>query len=430
VFGKKSLQILNKYRFISAQYGASIQDYSYLFLIHFFFECRKLTQTVVLPDRFGAILDIRHVVTPNHRSQTTPCHSRQENTDSNSAASVFDDLIAIATSTGHVLFYKTITSPKHNTSNTSSDQTDPVEKDDDGDDGVEIMEYSIHSVFDSSILVLSIMFHPVIHGVFVCTLSSGEVVVLRMQQQQQPLSNATGGTGERLVLVEMDRHEDVHTGLEVWTSGFSLDGDVLYTGGDDGAFCRFTFGKNEDGDESGEENADEDKTKKSENYDTLKAVAQTRDRKTHTAGVTAILAVRLPVSNTEVVLTGSYDCHLRVYNPTTRKFLETEINLDGGVWRLETLHFEGKNGGNEDKQGRLLVLASCMHAGCRIVEVVEQEDGQVVMDIVGRMEEHESMNYASAALRDGEGDESKTTGRGWTVVSTSFYDKRVCTWRF
>jgi diphthamide biosynthesis protein 7 len=151
----------------------------------------------------------------------------------------------------------------------------------------------------------------------------------------------------------------------------------------------------------------------------------------HDAGVTAILP--LPCGS-NIVVTGSYDDHIRVYSiqPLHETFgvrkarLLGESNLGGGVWRLRLVSHA--SGDHSDAAGtwRATILASCMHAGARIVRVTGSDinhDG-VEFDILGRFEEHKSMNYASDFQPSREGH-----GNGELVcVSSSFYDKLLCLW--
>ena len=69
------------------------------------------------------------------------------------------------------------------------------------------------------------------------------------------------------------------------------------------------------------------------------------------------------------------------------------------------------------------ILASCMHAGVMILEVRRDEAGKWFIDVIGKFEEHESMCYAS----DGRPYGVKGLG-GFIVISTSFYDKKLCVW--
>lgn len=65
-----------------------------------------------------------------------------------------------------------------------------------------------------------------------------------------------------------------------------------------------------------------------------------------------------------------------------------------------------------------------MHAGAKILEVRREEGGEWLINISAKFEEHESMNYAS----DGRPRQGSGELEGFTVVSTSFYDKKLCVW--
>ena len=78
-----------------------------------------------------------------------------------------------------------------------------------------------------------------------------------------------------------------------------------------------------------------------------------------------------------------------------------------------------------DMRLSLVVLASCMHVGSRVVRLCKGEsgDGEWKFKVLARFEEHRSMNYG-ADFQPGE------AGAGKRVVSISFYDKLLCLWRF
>ncbi|KAK4452093.1 hypothetical protein QBC34DRAFT_399156 [Podospora aff. communis PSN243] len=148
-------------------------------------------------------------------------------------------------------------------------------------------------------------------------------------------------------------------------------------------------------------------------------------KRQHDAGVTAILPLAMQETGSEFVLTGSYDDHIRlfavgpaIYGPSVTRML-AERNLGGGVWRLKLVTVKNKPGNGT---WAATILASCMHGGARIVELVKTEAGDYQFHVVGSFVEHKSMNYGSD-FQPGE------TG-GLTVVSTSFYDKLLCLWEF
>ncbi|EQK97918.1 WD40 repeat-like-containing domain protein [Ophiocordyceps sinensis CO18] len=147
----------------------------------------------------------------------------------------------------------------------------------------------------------------------------------------------------------------------------------------------------------------------------------------HDAGVTAILPLSLQAADDgRLVVTGSYDDHLRVFairdldqsQGTRRMRLVCEKKLGGGVWRLGLVDARLRG----DGLWRVRILASCMHAGTRLVELASETDGlRWSCTIVARFEEHKSMNYASDCV-------ATSDGRGLRCVSASFYDKLLCLW--
>ena len=154
--------------------------------------------------------------------------------------------------------------------------------------------------------------------------------------------------------------------------------------------------------------------------------------KGHEAGVTAILP--LPTGSEglgDLLLTGSYDDYVRVYTTydirsnshnTSGKAL-AELKIGGGVWRLKFLDYQLVTQGEGDFKFR--VLASCMHAGARILEVRRGQDREWSIGILGSVMVHGSMCYGSD-VQPGEDDMNAER----LCVSTSFYDRLVCVWRF
>lgn len=223
---------------------------------------------------------------------------------------------------------------------------------------------------------------------------------------------------------------DARDTIEVWfvalaaCRGNSVEGNRLevpymFTGNDFGSLHTRRFNTALGSDE-GEESQEEDKNEKS-----LPSVLLDHDDRGrhHSAGVTAILPLPLPLlEDAPVLLTGSYDEYLRVYHATMKGKVLAEICLGGGVWRLQLLRTEMADSEDEDSEWRFLVLASCMHAGTRLVSVRRRHGNEWEIDVLAEFTEHESMNYAS--------DVWKGSDEGQLVcVSSSFYDRRVFLWR-
>ena len=69
------------------------------------------------------------------------------------------------------------------------------------------------------------------------------------------------------------------------------------------------------------------------------------------------------------------------------------------------------------------LLASCMHAGSRIVRLA-QDSGEWAFSVLAKFEEHKSMNYGS------DSQVGLNVKGERTFISTSFYDRLLCLWRF
>lgn len=195
----------------------------------------------------------------------------------------------------------------------------------------------------------------------------------------------------------------------------------MFTGNDFGSLHTRRFGTEDDKDEDDEEPL-------------APLILEHDDRaRHHTAGVTAILPFPLPlVDDAPILLTGSYDEGLRVYHATRRGEVLAEQGLDGGVWRLQFLNTtEVSNAPDANQVERhFLVLASCMHAGTRIVRVtqkVQDETSDWSIEVLAKFTEHESMNYASDVWKGSTAGTPESSEL--LVVSSSFYDRRVCVWR-
>jgi diphthine methyl ester acylhydrolase len=151
----------------------------------------------------------------------------------------------------------------------------------------------------------------------------------------------------------------------------------------------------------------------------------------HTAGVTAILPLPLITDDgLTILITGSYDEKVRVYairagrlgsSPPCSYTLLSELGLGGGVWRMNLISLQ-----QDGRVWRAMVLASCMHAGVRVVEIAGDggsSSNSIAITVKARFEEHKSMNYAS------DFQPSLSGAENIVCISTSFYDRLLCLWK-
>ena len=258
-------------------------------------------------------------------------------------------------------------------------------------------------IADPTVLVLSLAWKPssTTSSIIAVSLSTGQIAIFDHESLATTL-----------------RTVQAHT-LEVWTVSWSIPprttgAAILYSGGDDSALCRHSEDLKCEYIQIDEESSDEIP------YEPL-----SRDKKTHGAGVTAIISCSTSGSNEqELLLTGSYDEYIRVLEPALtgrRSKVLAEKRLGGGVWRLKLL---SKVDSTEGYGTKMRVLASCMHAGARVLEISQSIEGIWSIDILLRFEEHQSMNYGS------DGSALDKDERNLIFLSTSFYDKKLCAWNF
>lgn len=181
-------------------------------------------------------------------------------------------------------------------------------------------------IADPSTLVLYLRWHPSRADALGVTLSDGRVCLC----ESTPNSDNALWSEDAAV-----RMSDVHNhSLEAWILAFNhhalSDAPQILSGGDDIVLqCSHTPTSD----------------------DTAQLLWQ--DRKLHQAGVTAIL----PLSES-LILTGSYDDHIRLLScPSVgRRKCLAELDLGGGVWRLQVLLQERGRDGDELSSSTDLVL--------------------------------------------------------------------------
>lgn len=258
-------------------------------------------------------------------------------------------------------------------------------------------------VADPSVLILALAWSacPAWPSTLAVSLSTGQIGIVRYEIPDAPV---------RLV--------SAHS-LEAWTISWSTtnaldESPYLYSGGDDSALSVHTV-----------HDILHIARPDAEPLAHIEYRPKSHDVKTHSAGVTAILPL-VPESERdgEIILTGSYDEFLRVLIPQLpgrRTKILAEKRLGGGIWRLKEL---GSSQVSPAVGKKFKILASCMHAGVKVVEVSCSAEANWSIKTLGCFIEHSSMNYASDAREEKYGGDDKST----TVISSSFYDKRLCVW--
>ena len=288
--------------------------------------------------------------------------------------------------------------------------------------------------FDPTVLILSLAWHSsatlVKPTTIAVSLSDGRLAIVDYTQDQESIQGVKAHT------------------LEAWTVSWSWRENDLWSGGDDSKLSLSSMKTaakeceplekpmptptvkldgpelvSDVAEESSDDKSDHSIAKTSVTMDIIQS-----DTKLHSAGVTAILPIQLANSErTGILFTGSYDEYIRVIEPIQGKRWRIlgELHLGGGVWRLKLMPANRKC---DASVWRWRVLASCMHAGSRVIDVIchhgsqPYEDRQWSFNVLAKFEEHESMNYASDCSTLG-ADE-----KGVIIASTSFYDKRLCIW--
>jgi diphthine methyl ester acylhydrolase len=266
---------------------------------------------------------------------------------------------------------------------------------------------------EGSILFTSCCWHPSLSNIIAITTSTHEVHALALTEDWKAKANSGS-------LVHT--HED-----NAWTVAFPQKAETsssekvftVLSGGDDSKLlqstCKYIIsGAADTADASGLDGALDGQLGCIENDDPPSNI------RGHQAGVTAILPLEVSSAGGESILvTGSYDDHARVYvmRGGMPQLLD-KANLGGGVWRLKLIRHEVDGDGGF----ATVILASCMHAGARILRI-QGNPYQSQMQVLARFEEHKSMNYGSD-FQPGSG----VAGQPLRCISTSFYDKLLCLW--
>ena len=251
-------------------------------------------------------------------------------------------------------------------------------------------------VSDSSTLVLSLSYQvpdsTKVASPLAISLSNGHLATLTEEQHEQNVSTIPAHSQEAWTVAWAKLSSQAHA-----------NETELYSGGDDCVLSKHTGGFPYLNSEGGV------------TVDEYHPVS--RDVRTHGAGVTSIVVSSVQQDGQDVLITGSYDEHIRVLilskHAHGRATVLAETPLGGGVWRISkpfALNLMDRS---------FKVLASCMHAGARVLEI-QESNGTWSIKVLAMFTEHESMNYAS---------DVRSCNGGFLFVSTSFYDRKLCMWK-
>lgn len=302
----------------------------------------------------------------------------------------------------------------------------------------------VASLFPASTMLLSVAWHPTFADVLGITLSTGGVAIVKIQRGIRP----------HIDILRSDLHNH---GFSCWTLAFpsareathssparSYD-HAVHSGGDD-QNLRVTWFAGEDG-------------PRYENVVETQVVDGL-----HRSGVTALLPFPADVSaaDRDLLLTGSYDEHVRIVDPIA-KVVRARAHLGGGVWRLKLMQADCgsvENTGSPDSDRdpvrdhhaksttpsasavRLLVLASCIEAGARVLEITKAAaaaGGNWTIQVRAVFAEHQDANYGSDVQlyssphdcpRPPQGPPGDPPVALYSCASISYVDKLLCVWDF
>ncbi|XP_060663087.1 diphthine methyltransferase [Drosophila nasuta] len=134
----------------------------------------------------------------------------------------------------------------------------------------------------------------------------------------------------------------------------------------------------------------------------------------HDAGVTALLSHPL---HEHLLLTGSYDERLRVFDTRAMKRTIAELNLNGGIWRLKA-HPKRND----------LILAACMYTNFSVVDLAAAGGDNLSANpkLLGTYLEHKSICYGADWAPFIDSNVSEDTGSRLHMATCSFYDHKLC----
>ena len=182
--------------------------------------------------------------------------------------------------------------------------------------------------------------------------------------------------------------------LEAWISCWSRVDDkkenIIYSGGDDAVFQAWD----------------------------IRAEDPSRvfmDRKTHQAGVCCVTETP---SDPNIVLTGSYDQNIRIWDwrNTNRPVCTTQCDTGGGVWRLKS-----------NPHNPRVLLAACMYNGFFIYKIMPGDGNNALKLVECEQYPHQQTLSYGAAWQFPRPDSQHLTRKD-VVATCSFYDNLLHIW--
>lgn len=219
--------------------------------------------------------------------------------------------------------------------------------------------FNIESNYEDDVLALSVDFN---NSRIITSDSKGGLTLLKLDQSN----------------LNQIHNWNAHS-FEAWSTIFDKwNENVVYSGGDDTFLNAFD-------------------TRCSENIPFLKW-----KNKCHGAGVTTLHSF---AEREHILATGSYDEILRLLDIRQTKNSLTELNLNGGIWRIKPSPLDDSK-----------LLCGCMYHNFSIVEI---HKGNSNLELIGEYNEHGSICYGCDWCH-------LSNDNIMYVATCSFYDHKMC----
>ncbi|KAE8448244.1 hypothetical protein EG329_009675 [Mollisiaceae sp. DMI_Dod_QoI] len=315
-------------------------------------------------------------------------------------------------------------------------QLQQVPHEEGGQNNLQMKEIISHLVFADNIIIISIAWFPLQRAsdetrIMAVTVEDGGVYLVRFNDEfkSYEILNHRAPLHEHVYKTPYFENQE-----RVWSCAFSTPfPDRVFSGGDDNYLRVSTLNLPPTALEDIQERKNVQTTD-----DSLFGI-----KMAFSAGVTSILPLPIVESSqcSSILLVGSYDCHLRLcmMSGTSEDGVaripsfscSVDLALDGGVYRLRFLQPYSVVQTQEEVSFK--VLACCMHAGAKILEVKRSMTGTWSISILAEVKDNVSMCYAADVqpLLTPPDDELPLTGNEKRIcISSSWSDSKLSVWSF